>query len=53
LVNKNFSFLGVVRHLFSENFHQRLEEHPTGYPCTRIGKIRHGNSQVTALHSIQ
>jgi hypothetical protein len=51
-VNKNFSFLGVVRPLF-QNFHQRLEQHPTGYPCTRIGKIRQGNSQVTALYSIQ
>jgi hypothetical protein len=50
-VNKNFSFLGLCDPFF-QNFHQRLEEHPTGYPCTRIGKIRQGNSQVTALYSI-
>jgi hypothetical protein len=30
-VNKNLGFLGVLRPFF-QNFHQRIEEHPTGYP---------------------
>jgi hypothetical protein len=53
LVNKNFSFLGVERTPFSEYLHQRLQGHPIGYPCTRIDKIRQGNSQVTTFYSIQ
>jgi hypothetical protein len=51
-VNKNFVFWGL-RDPFFRNFHQRLEEHPIGYPCTRIDKIRQGNSQVTTFYSIQ
>jgi hypothetical protein len=38
---------------FFRNFHQRVEEHPIAYPCTRIDKIRQGNSQVTTFYSIQ
>ncbi len=38
-VNKIFCFLGVVRPLF-QKFHQRPQEHPIGYPCTRIGENR-------------
>jgi hypothetical protein len=50
---KNFLVFWGLCDPFFQNFHQRLEEHPTGYLCTRIGKIWQGNSQVTALYSIQ
>jgi hypothetical protein len=52
LVNKNFSFLGVVRPLFPK-FSPATSRASHRLLCTRIDKIRQGNSQVTTFYSIQ